>query len=82
MALSCCKKLSVLIKEITSNHKGDFYCLKCVHLFRTENHKNHKNVCESHDYCYIEMPKEGRIKCKHGEKSMKVLFIIFADMES
>ena len=24
------KKLSVLIKGITSKHKGDFYCLNCL----------------------------------------------------
>ena len=31
------KKLSALIREITSKHKGDFYCLICLHSFRTEN---------------------------------------------
>ena len=25
------KKLSVLLRGITSNHVGDFYCLKCFH---------------------------------------------------
>ena len=30
-------KLSALLKEITSNHNGDFYCLNCFHTYRTKN---------------------------------------------
>ena len=37
MALSCSKKLSALLHEITSKHRGNFYCLYCLHSFRTEN---------------------------------------------
>ena len=85
MALSCGKKLSALLKGITSNHKGDFYCLNCFHSYSTKNKlKKHKNVCENHGYCYVEMPKEDNkiLKYSHGEKSMKVPFIIYADLES
>ena len=53
------KKLSTLFKGITSKHNGNFYCLNCFYSFRTENKlKKHKNVCEDHDYCYVEMPKK------------------------
>ena len=79
------KKLSALFKEITSNYKGEFRCLNCFHSFRTENElKKHKNVCENHNYWYVEMPKEDNKKLKyyHGEKSMKVPFIIYADVQS
>ena len=31
------KKLTALFKEITSNHKGDFYCLNCFYSYSTEN---------------------------------------------
>ena len=31
------KSLSRLFKGITSNHKGDFYCLNCLHSFRSYN---------------------------------------------
>ena len=31
------KKLSTLLRRITSKHHGDFYCLNCLHSFRTEN---------------------------------------------
>ena len=42
-----------------------------------------KKVCEKHDYCYVEMPEEDKIlKYNHGEKSMKVPFTIYADLES
>ena len=31
------KKLSALLHRITSKNKGDFYCLNCLHFFRTKN---------------------------------------------
>ena len=36
-----------------------------------------------HDYCYVEMPREDNkmIKYNHGEKSMKIPFIVYADLE-
>ena len=30
------KNLSALLSGITSNHIGNFYCLSCLHLYRTE----------------------------------------------
>ena len=39
------KKLSALLRGITSKHEGDFYCLNCFNSFRTGNTlKKHKNV--------------------------------------
>ena len=78
------KSLSALFRGITSKHVGDFYCLNCFCSYRTENKlKKHKKVCENHDYCYVEMPEEDNkiLKYNHGEKSMKVPFIIYADLE-
>ena len=37
------KNLSRLFSRITSNHKGDFYCLNCLHLYRTKE-KQTKNT--------------------------------------
>ena len=34
MELSCIKKLSVLLRKITSKHNAGFYCLNCLHSFR------------------------------------------------
>ena len=71
------KKLSALFKGITAKHKGDFYCLNCFHSYSTkEKLKKHRNVCENHDYCYVEMPEKDNkiLKYNHGEKSMKAPF--------
>ena len=79
------KKLSALLREITGNNNGDFYCLNCFHSYTTENKiKKHKNICENHDYCYVEMPEEDNkiLKYNHGEKYMKAPFTIYADLES
>ena len=79
------KSLSALFRGITSNHKGDFYCLNCFQSYTTENKlKKHKKVCENHDYCYVEMPEKDNkvLKYNYGEKSMKIPFIIYADLES
>ena len=39
---------------------------------------------KNHDYSYVEMPNEDNkiLKYNHGEKSMKVPFIIYAGLES
>ena len=78
------KNLSGLLRGITSNHKEDFYSLNCFHSYRTENKlEAHKKICENHDYCHVEMPTKNNniTKCNHGEKSMKLLFVIYADLE-
>ena len=41
------KKISALLKGVMAKHKGDFFCLNCLHSFRTENKLGyHKRVCE------------------------------------
>ena len=78
------KNLPGLLKGITSTHEKDFYCLNCFHSYRTKNKlESHKKICENHDYCHVEMPTKDNniIKYNHGEKSMKVPFIIYADLE-
>ena len=53
------KSLSALLKGITSNHKGDFYCLNCFDSYRTEKKlKKHERVCNDHGYCFVGMPNE------------------------
>ena len=78
------KSLSRLLRGITSNHDGDYYCLNCFHSYRTENKLNaHKKVCENNEYCNIEMPSPNNnlIKYNQGDKSLKLPFIIYADLE-
>ena len=79
------KRLPALFRGITSKHDGDFYCLNCFQSYATENKlKNHKKVCENHDHCYVEVPEEYNkiLKYNEGDKSMKFLFIVCADLES
>ena len=42
-----------------------------------------KKICENHDYCNIEMPSPNNniIKYNQGEKSLKLPFTIYADLE-
>ena len=78
------KNLSGLLKGITFTHEKDFYCLNCFHSYSTKNKlESYKKICENRDYCHVEMPTKDNniIKYNHGEKSMKVPFIIFADLE-
>ena len=78
------KSLSRLLRGITCNHDGDYYCLNCFHPYRTENKLNaHKKVCKNHEYCNIEMPNKDNnlIKYNQGDKSLKLPFIIYADLE-
>ena len=84
MALSSNKKLSGLLKGITSNHVGDLYCLNCFCAYSTKNKlEKHKKMCENHNYCHVEMPTKDNniIKYNHGEKSIKMPFTIYADLE-
>ena len=78
------KSLSRLFRGITSNHCGDFYCLNCLHSFRTDNAlKRHERLCDNNDYCNVEMPTPGnnRLKYNHVEKSLKTPFVVYADLE-
>ena len=53
------KNLSALLKGISSHHVEDFYCLNCFHSYSIKNKpKKHEIVCNSHDYCYVVMPKK------------------------
>ena len=76
------KKLSALFRGIKSYNNGDFYCLNCFCSYSTENKlKHHKNVCENHDYGYVEKPKGDNkiLKYNDGEISMKVPSITYPD---
>ena len=71
------KNISGLLRGITSNHNGDFYCLNCLHSYRTKSKlKKHEKVCKDHDSCDIEMPDEDNKILKYilGEKSLKFPF--------
>ena len=78
------KSLSALFRGITSNHNVDSYRLNCYHSYSTEDRlKKHQRLCNHNDYCHTEMPKEDEkiLKYNHGEKSLKVSFIIYIDLQ-
>ena len=79
------KNLSVLLHGISSKHRGDFYCLKCLHSFRAENKlKSHEKVCKNRDFCGILMPsvKDKILEFNQYMKSDKMPYINYADIES
>ena len=74
--------LSALLQKISSNHKEDFYCLNCFNSYTTENKlKEHEEICNKHDSCRMEMPEQVILKHNPGEKSLKVPFTIYLDLE-
>ena len=78
------KNLLGLLRGITSSHKEDFYCLNCFRSYRTRNKLEvHKKICENHDYCNVEMSTKDNniIKYNQGEKSIKLPFVVYADLE-
>ena len=70
----------VVLLIITDGEKWHYLAVKSLSaLFRGITGK----VSENHDYCYVEMPEEDNkiLKYNQREKSMKVPFIIYADLE-
>ena len=50
------KNRLALLREITSKHDGNLYCLKYLHSFRTENKlKSGEKVCKNKHFCGIVM---------------------------
>ena len=77
------KKISALLRGITSKNNGDFYCLNCLHSFRTKNKfESHKRACENK--CNnVNMPFDDTkiLEFNQYQKSDKAPFIIYVDLE-
>ena len=53
------RKLSALLRRITSKHHADFYCMNCLYSAAIENKREYqKKVCEKKDFCSVVMPFE------------------------
>ena len=53
------KKLSALLRGITSKTNGIFYCMNYLHSFRTNNElESHQKVCVNKDFCNVIMSSE------------------------
>ena len=78
------KKLSALLRGITSKNHGNSYCLNCLHSFRTKNTpESHKKVCENKDFCNIIMLSEDNqiLEFNQYKQSDKAPFFIYTDLE-
>ena len=79
------KSLSRLFRGITSNNNGYYYyCLNCFRSYRTNNIlKKHERLCSKNDFCNVKIPDEDKkiLEYNSGEKSLKIPFIIYADLE-
>ena len=66
------KKLSVLLRGITSKNNGDFYYLNCLNSFRTKNKLElHKRACENKDFCNMNMPSADTKILEINQSSVK-----------
>ena len=45
--------------------------------------KKHERLCDNNDYCSAEMPTKinKTLKYNYGEKSLRMPFVIYADLE-
>ena len=78
------KKLSALLRTITSKHDGNYYCLDCLHSSKTKrNLKYHEKAYKSKVFCGIVMPSEKDNISEYNQcmKSDKMPYIIYADIE-
>ena len=74
------KKLSALLRGITSKHHGDFYCLNGLHSFATENkHESHIKLCNNKNFYNVVMPSEDTkiLEINQYQKSEKAPFLLF-----
>ena len=78
------KNISGLLRGITSNRNGDFYCLNWLHSYRTKSKlKKHEKIRKNHDFCNLKIPDVNKniLESKPGKKSLKHAFVIYADLE-
>ena len=78
------KKLSALLRGITSKNSGDFYCFDCLNSFRTKDKlESYKKVCEIKKIFYVIMPSENTkiLEFNQNQKSDKAPLIIHADFD-
>ena len=78
------KELSILLREIASKHHGGFYCLNYLHSFAAKKTLNRMKRYVNKDFCNVIIPSEDTkiLGFNQYQKSDKVQFIIYADLES
>ena len=79
------KKLSALLRGITSKHHSGFYCLNCLHSFATKNKlESHEKVCKKKNTFIIvlQTQKNNLLEFNQYIKSNKVPRVIYGGIES
>ena len=79
------KSISLLFRGVTSNNKGDFYSLNCLHSYRTKNAlKRHERLCNNHGHCEVIMPTKDKntLEYTSHEKSLRMPHMIYAELET
>ena len=86
MALSCSKKFVCITERNNIESSWKFLLFKLFSFIQKLKNlnklKKHEKVCNNHNNCHAEMPKEHeKIKYLPREKSLKAPFIIYTDLE-
>ena len=77
--------LSAFLRQTSSKHDREFYCLSSLHLFRTKiKLEPCKKLCENKDFYVIVMPSDTTkiMEFNQHQKSDETPSIIYADLES
>ena len=79
------KRLSALLRGITSKQDGELYCLNFLRSFKRKYKlKSHAKVCKNKDLCGTVMPSEINdiLEFNKYMKSDEIPCIIYADIET
>ena len=74
-----------MLRGIISKNNVEFYCLNCLHSFRTKNKlESHNKVCENKDFRKVVISSEDTkiLEFSKYQRSDEAPFIIYADLES
>ena len=75
------KSIPALLRELTSTHNGDYYCLNCFHSYRTQaTLEKHERLCYNNDHSAIIMPSEKNIYKPPRIKIVCVHLLLFMQM--
>ena len=69
--LSCSKKLSALLRGITSKYNDGVCCINCLHSLITSNKLGKKTKTD--DYCHVKTLKRYMTFSNHGHNIFRLL---------
>ena len=76
------KKLSALLRWITSKHHCDFYCVNFLHSFGIESEPDsYRKECENRHFCNVLIPSKDTKILEFNQNKKFSPFIIYTDIE-